>query len=159
MIIYLIIVVLLSLSLLFSLKYCFKEFDKLELIGLFFFYSGMNQQIFYFFSSTFKFVELVEEHLPLTILRMDYSIISPSLLIWTLYFIRRAEAFWEKVLYSLIWSAVVILIQRYEISLGVLMDRNWTLQHEIIKRLVIVALAYTFMKIWHTFMKKDRVIA
>lgn len=156
---YLIIAIMISLSMLFSLKYCQKVFDKLEIIGLLMFCSGINQQIFYYISSVFKFVKLVEENLPLTVIRLDYAVISPSLLVWTLYFITKTKVLWFKVFYGLIWIALAIAMQRYEIELGLLVEKNWVLVHQVIKKFVGLALAYIFMTIWHNALKRDRVIA
>lgn len=69
-----------------------------------------------------------------------------------------AKSLWQKVIYALAWSAAVIAMQRYEIFVGLLVDMNWTLHTEVIKRLVIIVLAYSFMIVWHNTLKKDKVI-
>lgn len=157
--IYLIIAVLLSLSVLLSLRYCLKTFDKLELIGLLIFCSGTKLEFFYFFSSAFKFVDLVEENTPLTILRLENGVLSPALLVWTLFLSTNTRYLWLKVTYNLIWCVITIAIQRYELTIGLMVDNNWTVQHELISRIASVTLVYTFMIIWHKALKRDKVIA
>jgi hypothetical protein len=157
-VIYLIISIIVSLSLLFSLRRCLDKFDKLEVLALFFFCSGINQQVFYFISSMFKFVKLIERHLPLTIVRLDNAIISPSLLVWTMYLIIKTKALWLKIVYCMLWMAIAMAMQRYEIYLKALMSINWVFWHQLIKKFVTLVLAYVFMLILHNALKKDKVI-
>lgn len=158
MIINLMLASLLSLTLPFSLRYCLKAFDKLELTGLLIWSSCVNQQIFFFISTAYKFVDLVDKYIPYIIIRLNYGLITPSLLVWGFYLIRRTSRFWLKILIILLWTAVAISLERYEIAIGVLIDNNWTLSHEIFKRLAIAAIVYIFMIGWQNVLKRDKVI-
>jgi hypothetical protein len=58
----------------------------------------------------------------------------------------------------MLWMAIAMAMQRYEIYLKALMSINWVFWHQLIKKFVTLVLAYVFMLILHNALKKDKVI-
>lgn len=153
------ITALVAVLALYSLRYCTKRFERLELICLYLFCAHIMQQFFYIYSSAFKQFKVKPEHLEFWMSRMDYTVILPVLLVWVLYICRKTNSLAIRAGVIAGWIAVFALYQKMRILTDVLIDqRGWEPTGALFRGAVVIVLSLAFMYFLRQRVRKDGLV-
>ncbi|WP_409250616.1 hypothetical protein V1502_10570 [Bacillus sp. SCS-153A] len=154
------LLLLVSLLLLFSLKYLTKRFDPFEVFILFLFTSYNCQNIFYLLSSPYERLRVVEEHLPFWSTRLLYGIVFPVLLVWVMYAVRVQSKLSVKITLCFAWVAGGVLGEKLFLLLGVLESKgeSWYPSIDFVLAMIVLSTSIFFMEVLHPLLIKEKVI-
>lgn len=149
-----------SIVLLISLKFLQKRFDPFEVFILFLFNSYQCQNFFYLLSSPYDRLRVVEEHLPFWIVRLQYGIIFPALLMWVMYSLRGDQKLSIKITISFSWVIGGVLIEKMFLVLGILEShsKSWYPSIDFVLGMFVLSICVLFMELLPPILRKEKVI-
>jgi hypothetical protein len=151
---------IISILLLFSLKYIMKRFDSFEVFILLMFTSYNSQNFFYLLSSPYRHLRVVEEHIPFWSARFNYGIILPVLLLWVMYVLRGNKKLSVKITVCFLWIIGGVLMDKLFLIIGVLesQSKSWHPEVDLVLAMVVLSTSIYFMEILKKILLREKVI-
>jgi hypothetical protein len=153
--------IMIALILLFvSIKLLKKRFDSFEIFIYFLFTSYWCQQFFYFISSPYNRLRVVEEHLPFWTARIQFGIISPLFLLGVLYFFRGNHNLSKKIMICFVWVVSEVLIRKFLLLIGILESnsKDWYPDVALVVNMVVISSSIYIIEIFYSILLKEKMI-
>lgn len=149
-----------SIILLYSLKFCKKQFHSIELLLLFMFSSSICQITYYKLFSPYDRLGEVQALMPDLTVKIHYGLILPTLLIWAMYIYCSEQTNLKKITTLFLWILFVIMAEKFYLVVGILQSKSksWYPSIDMVFGMVIVLLTIFFTERIKNVLRKEKII-
>jgi hypothetical protein len=154
------VIIILSIALLFSLKFCKDKMSDLELLLVALTSTYLCQNVYYKVFSSYDRLSFTETLNEKWTVKLFFAVVLPALLIWLLIAFKSSLAVISKISFSVLWLTILLGGEYLFLEAGYLISKkdDWYPVVDIILGSCIIGLSFSISKLIISLMRKEKLI-